>query len=295
MPSNISITTTFSVQPEVLSQYLSLTLGLIILICGIIGNCLIILIFLTFDNYKHNACSLYMFVGSLFDLLFLLIGLTTRTLSQGFNMDFTLINRVWCKFRSSLLDIISLCSFTCLCLQSIDVFFYTSRSASMRQRSNIKTARYLPIGFVLLWIVHEIPSFIYQDLILVNVTSMCLTTNAIYVSYHTYITTLFMSICVPITLISYFAFRIYRQLTLMNAGERRLIPGFSRQRTKMALFQIASVLIFQFPFGVATAYFVSTTNLAKSPDRQLRDKLTQTFFNVYVYGLYAVRNNTRLC
>ncbi len=60
----------------------------------------------------------------------------------------------------------------------------------------------------------------------------------------------------------------------------------------MALFQIGIVLLFQFPFGVATAYFTGTTNLIKSPDRQVQDKLTQTFFNIYVYGLYAVRNNS---
>jgi len=60
--------------------------------------------------------------------------------------------------------------------------------------------------------------------------------------------------------------------------------------TRMALFQIGIVLLFQFPFGVATAYFAGTASLVKSLNRQLQDKLTQTFFNICVYSLYALRN-----
>jgi hypothetical protein len=174
MLSNSSITATLSVQSQLVAEYLCFTLGFVILIGGTVGNCLNILVFVTFAHYKNNACSLYMLAGSVFDLLFLLLGLNTRIISQGFNIDLTLISRVWCKLRSSLLDILSLCSFTCLCLQSMDVFFYTSRSATMRQRSNIKTARHLLVGLVVLWTVHEIPSLIFQDLILVNGTLMCL-------------------------------------------------------------------------------------------------------------------------
>ncbi len=293
MSSNSSTTVqSINVQAQILSQYLSLTLGFILFICGTVGDCLNILVFLTVGQYKHNACALYMLAGSLVDLLFLLIGLTTRILGQGFNKDFTLTNPVWCKMRSSLLDILSLCSFTCVCLQSIDVFFITSRSVAMRQRSNIKLARRLLFGFVLLWIAHEIPSFVFQNLIFTNGIPTCADTSAIYASYHTYGATLVLTICVPITVISFFAFRIYKHLHSLRLRDHRFLSAIARQMTRMALFQIGIVLLFQFPYGVATAYFTGTTNLAKSPDRQLQDKLTQTFFNVYVYGLYAVRNNS---
>ncbi len=291
MASNSSTSVqSISAQTQILSQYLSLTLGFIILTSGIMGNCLNILVFLTVEQYKQNACSLYMLAGSLVDLLFLLIGLTTRILSQGFNRDFTLINPIWCKMRSSLLDILSLCSFTCVCLQSIDIFFVTSRSVIMRQRSNIKIARCLLIGFMFLWITHEIPSFIFQNLIYTNGTPTCATTNPIYVLYHTYAQTLLLTICVPISLISFFAFRIYKHLRSLTGRDHQFLSASAKQMTRMALFQIAIVLLFQFPYGIATAYFTGTTNLPKSHDRQLQDKLTQTFFNVYVYGLYAVRN-----
>lgn len=291
MSTNNSITPqSINAQAQILSQNLSRSLGFILLICGTIGDCFNILVFLTVGHYKQNSCSQYMLVGSFFDLLFLLIGLITRTFSQGFGMDFTLTNAVWCKMRSSLLDILSFSSFTCVCLQSMDVYFITSRSAVMRQRSNIKTARYLLIGFVLFWIAHEIPSFVFQNLIFTNGSPSCTNTNAIYTSYHTYGATLVLSICGPITVISFFAYHIYLHLHSMTAGDQHILTTVGRQMTKMSLYRISMFLLFQFPFGVATAYFTATTNLVKSPERQLQDKLTQAFFNIYVYGIYSVRN-----
>jgi hypothetical protein len=89
---------------------------------------------------------------------------------------------------------------------------------------------------------------------------------------------------------SFFAFRIYKHLKSLTARNQQFLSAIARQMTRMALFQIAVVLLFQLPFGVATAYFTDSTNLVKSLDRQFQDNVTQAFFNLYVYGLYAVRN-----
>lgn len=284
-----NLTTLNIIQIQIFSQYSSFTLGFIFLIGGTIGGVLNILIFLTIDQYKRNPCSQYMLAGSIFDLLFLFIGLITRTFSQGFSMDFTLMNPIWCKMRSSLLDIISNCTLTCVCLQSMDVFLITSRSATMRQRSNIKNARYLLISFVFVWICHEIPSFIYQNLIFNNGIPSCTKTNVIYVSYHTYGATLIFSIFIPIIVISLFTYYIYRHLHSMVLREQYFLTVVGRQMTRMSLFQIGTVLLFQLPYGTSTAYFTATANLNKNSERQFQDKLTQTFFSVYVYGLYSVR------
>jgi len=94
---------------------------------------------------------------------------------------------------------------------------------------------------------------------------------------------------------SFFAFRIYKHLQSLTARNQRFLSALARQMTTMALFQIGTVLLFQFPYGVATAYFTGSTNLVKSLDRQLQDNLTQAFFDLYVYGLYAVRNRFYSC
>ncbi|UJR24088.1 hypothetical protein I4U23_027055 [Adineta vaga] len=279
MSSNTSVV----LRPEILSQYLSLSLGFIILLSGLIGNILIIIIFISYDKYQTNVCSYYMLMKTIFNLLFLLIGLITRILAYGFYFDLTLTNRFWCKCRSSLLDIISFYSLTCLCLQSIDIYFSTSQFILIRQRSNMKNARYLLIIFIIFWIIHEIPSFIYQDLISYNEIHSCQKLNFIYEYYHSYGATLFLSICLPIMIIIYFLIRIFQQLKSLNIREENFLSKFSKQIMKMSLVDISIVLLFQFPFGIVTAYFTTTKTLMKSSEQ----KLIQTFFNLYVYGLYA--------
>jgi hypothetical protein len=55
----------------------------------------------------------------------------------------------------------------------------------------------------------------------------------------------------------------------MSLGEQGFLSSLTRQMTRMTLFQIGTVLLFQFPYGVATTYFTGTTNLVKILDRQL--------------------------
>ena len=82
------------VQLQSAFRYSSLTLGFILLIGGVLGNIVNIIVFIKFGNYKNNACSLYMFVRAFIDLCILLAGLATRILTTGFQIDFTLMNRI---------------------------------------------------------------------------------------------------------------------------------------------------------------------------------------------------------
>jgi len=63
----------------------------------------------------------------------------------------------------------------------------------------------------------------------------------------------------------------------VSLREQRSMTVLARQMARMSLFQIVTVLIFQLPYGVAAAYFLSITTLSKSPIHQIQDKLTQAF------------------
>ncbi|CAF1247784.1 unnamed protein product [Adineta steineri] len=102
--NNTSITSAI-LQLQSAFRYPSLILGFILLIGGVLGNILNIIVFIKVGNYKKNACSLYMFIRTFLDLNVLLAGLTTRILSAGFQIDFTLMNRIWCKTRLGFIDI----------------------------------------------------------------------------------------------------------------------------------------------------------------------------------------------
>ncbi|CAF1061167.1 unnamed protein product [Adineta steineri] len=284
--------TNFFIQLQLTSQYLSIVLGLIILISGIVGNFLNIVIFFILGNYRRNACSFYMLSGSIMDTIFVVVGLITRTLSQGFLIDFTIQNKVWCKLRSYILTTSSLCSFTCICLQSIDAYFVSSRSQIWRQKSNIRTARYLVIGFICLWLCHESPYLYFQDLIVNSNGTLptCVNTNLIYSQYRAYFLSLGLTVIIPLIIIILFGFLTYRQLQSLDIQERRSLSSLTTQMIQMVLAQIITVFLFQGSYAITQAYFLATTYSIKSATTKAQEQVVNTFFSIYVYNIYAVSN-----
>ncbi len=292
IPSDNGNNKLFIAQLQLISEYLSIALGFIIFIVGIIGNLLNILIFLGLGNYRRNACSFYMLAGSIIDTIFVVVGLITRTLSQGFQIDFTIRSQVWCKLRSYILTTSSLSSFTCICLQSIDAFFSSSRSQIWRRKSNVQTARFLVIGFIFLWLCHESPYLYFQNLITSSNGTLptCVLTNTAYSHYRTYFLNLGLTLIIPLTIITVFGFLTYRNFHTSNIRERHSLSSLTKQMTRMVLAQIAIVSLCQGSYTVTQAYFLATTYLVKSANRKAQEQVVNTFFSIYVYIIYTVNH-----
>ncbi|CAF1470731.1 unnamed protein product [Adineta steineri] len=282
--NNTSITSAI-LQLQSAFRYPNIILGFILLIGGILGNILNIIVFIKFGNYKNNACSFYMFVRTFLDLNILLTGLITRILSAGFQIDFTLMNRIWCKLRVGFIDINIISTYTLICLQAIDAFICSSPSVAVRQKSNIRIARYLIIGTLFFWSVHEIPYFFFQDLVIIGGTSMCTTTNAIFSQYRSYFLYLGIFTTIPITVISIFGFLTVRHMKTISVT--KTLSSLTRQTISMALFQIFAVLVFNGPYTAWTMYSVITTNIVKDTYRRAVEQLINSFAVTYFYGPYA--------
>ncbi|CAF1397852.1 unnamed protein product [Adineta steineri] len=266
--------------------YSSLILGFILLIGGVLGNILNIIIFIKVGNYKNNACSLYMFVRTFLDLNMLLAGLATRILATGFQVDFTLMNRIWCKTRLGFTDINGITTYTMICLQAIDACICSSPSVAVRQKSNIRIARYLILGTLCFCFIHEIPYFIFQDLVIVGGTPMCITTNTIYAQYRSYVVSLGIITTIPITVISIFGYLTVRHMKTI--GVTRSLSSLTRQTISMALFQIVALLVFNSPFATWQIYSIITANVVKDTYRRAVEQLITSFIATYAYGPYAV-------
>lgn len=293
--NSTAISTLFNLAPyQLLLRAIVITLGLTILITGIFGNILNIIIFTCLGYYKHNACSLYIIARSTFDLCILIFGLGSRVLSQGFALDFTLSNSIWCRLRVPLIYVNTLSSYTVLCLQSIDAFLVTSPSASLRRMSNAHVAFYLILGSVFFWILEEIPYLFFQELMNSSAegTAICVTVNSIYANYRTYFIYLWLTTVVPLIVIILFDWLTYRHLQL-HARRRRtgLLSILTRQMTRMTLFHVIVVLLFQAPFAISRCYFL-TGGISGDPVQKAQQDIAQQFFNIFGYGIYAVRRCT---
>ncbi|CAF0992110.1 unnamed protein product [Adineta steineri] len=286
MSSNNNTSITLAIlQIQSAFRYPSLILGFILLIGGVLGNILNIIFFIKLGNYKINACSLYMFVRTFLDLYVLLTGLTTRILATGFRIDFTLMNRIWCKTRLGFTDITDESTYTLICLQSIDAFMCSSPSVAVRQKSNIRIAPYLIISTLCFWFLHEIPYFIFQDLVIVGGTPMCITTNTIFVQYRSYFVYLGIFTTIPIIVISIFGFLTVRHMKTI--GVTRTLSSLTKQTINMALFQIFAVLVFNGPYTAWSIYLIVTSNVVKDTYRRAVEQLIASFASTYSYGPYA--------
>ena len=126
----LSSSSSFVIELQSVSRYLSISSGFFLFATGILGNCLNVVTFLSiWVTIRHNPCSLYMLAKALVELNALIVGLGTRILAAGFQIDWALTNRPWCKIRRCWITMNNVISFSLLAVQSIDIFLCSSSSA----------------------------------------------------------------------------------------------------------------------------------------------------------------------
>mgnify|MGYP002384894795 FL=1 len=120
-----------------ISQELTIYVGIFLLVVGVIGNLINIFMFAKDQKLRKASSSFLFIVCSMNNTIYLLFNLTQRILSTGFGID--IHKYVWlCQLRSYSLTTLTLISFTCYCLASINQFLSTSRHQQLRQLSTIK-------------------------------------------------------------------------------------------------------------------------------------------------------------
>lgn len=287
MSSNTSLTSQI-VYLQSLSRNIAIILGLTLFIVGTVGNLLNIITFYTLRNWKHNPSSFYILVKSFADILCLFIGILLETVGNGFLLNLTSKDRIWCKLRFPLTCVPFLTSLTCICLQSIDVYFCSSQSVVVRQRSNIRTARYLIIGFLFIWIIQVVPNLIFQDLVQIGNTFVCRAQNLIYTQYISYFISLGLFVIIPIIIMSIFGSLTYQNLHMKTTHDRHVLSSISRQMVNISFFQILSLLLFQLPYGSMLIYNLSTANVVKDSYRSVQEQVAGTFFYTLAFCTVSV-------
>ena len=256
--------------------------GLVLLVAGVVGNTVSIYIFASVGTYRTVPCGFYFLIESIFNALYILINLTSRIVSVGFAYDLTATSVTWCKTRNFFVATLGLITFTCSCLATIDQFFVTSRSASLRLCSNLKWAHRMVLIAIIVWCLHGIPFLIFYDII--PTSKSCGSTNRTLTTY----VPIFVCVLlcgIPISLMIIFGFLTYR-----NIHHIRLLAEqhADRQFTKMILIKVVLIIITNTPFGSYTAYSLITSGMTKDVDRQMQEYLAVSILSVLNYAYYVV-------
>lgn len=262
------------------SQYISICFGLVILIGGLIGNILNVFVFLSLKTFRESSCAFFLTMMSFLNVGQLLTGALPRIVNAWFSIDWQDSSFAYCKARGYLFQICSLVSFTCICFATIDQFLATCSNPRWQRLCNVRLASYIFIISFLIWILHGIPTLMYQTLVISATGSMrCDFSDAIFQKYNNYGIVLVLTSSLPVVLTTIFASLAYRNVRLLAY---RTVPMVRRELDR----QLTSMVIVQaiVNFYVIVPYII--TYMINS---------TTTFTrNTYEYAVFSLVRNLTL-
>ena len=119
-----------------MGSQITIYLGTLSFIAGVIGGFLIIIVFLSLRTFRQSSCAFYLTVMSIANIGQMLTSVLSRIVIIGFGIDWSLSSVFYCKFRLYCYQVCALTSMTCFCLATIDQYFstlYLSPMATMVQ------------------------------------------------------------------------------------------------------------------------------------------------------------------
>jgi hypothetical protein len=264
------------------AQQFTIYAGVFLLIVGIIGNAMNLLVFSKTRTYRTTPCTFYFLVSSIVNIVYIVINLTIRILSDGYEINITDTSNIWCKMREFLIVTLASISINFSCLAVVDQFLVTSKSAHLRRCSQIQWAHGIAIITIIIWCLHGIPVLLFYDVSLIDKT--CVISNAGFAIYaRVYLLGIICAIPVSVMI-------IFGWLTYRNIRQTRVLAELQvdRQLIRMTLTHVVLVVISLLPFGIYNAYSLITNTTIKDSDRQLKEYFAATIFSMVTYLYYVV-------
>jgi hypothetical protein len=146
-----------------------------------------------------------------------------------------------------------------MCLATIDQFLATCSNPRWHRWNNIKFARYILLGAVIVCILHGIPFALYYDHIvspITNITS-CIITNVIFQNYQNFFDIPALLSMIPAIIMTLFGVLAYRNVQKIAYRTVPLVRReLDKQLTKMVLIQVLYNLLAVVPLSIQTIIFI---------------------------------------
>jgi hypothetical protein len=273
-----------------ISTQFSAYFGIVILVAGVIGNTFDIIVFLSLKTFRENSCAFYLTTMAFLNLGQLISSLFPRIMNIWFAIDWSIASLAYCKIRAYIFQVCSLISFTCMCLATIDQFLATSSKIQWQRFCNIKTAYRLFIIAVFIWIVHGIPTLIYQDFVVSPVTGnySCAISNSGFQNYYTYGFVLVLISSLPVLVTAVFGLLAYHNVSQLTY---RAVPLVRRELDKQLTVMVLVEILFNFcvlvPYiAVYMAYL--GVNAVRNSYTYAQIQLARNVTNTFYYWYFAV-------
>ena len=260
--------------------------GLPLFITGVIGNLLNAIVF--YRSNIHNPSTFLLFLSSCTNLVYMFVGLLSRVLAVGFDLDWTITSLTWCKARYYFIQLCSLTSVSLLCYATIDQFFVTSRTEKWRRFSTLSNTRKIILALIIFWILYSIPMALFSDVIERNIgVLVCsfFTKNLIFNRFAAYFSLPLVSAIGPITVLIMFGGLTYRNVSWLRANQNR--ERVQRQLTSMILLHVILIIISIIPLAFFYFYLAITLNDVKDVNRGFLENLIENLVSLISYFSYS--------
>jgi len=264
----------------ILNQF-TIYVGSSFLIAGASGNLINAGVF--YKNNLRNPSTLLLFLASCFNFLFISVGLLTRIIAAGLNIDVASNNLGWCKARFYLLQLWALSSVSCICYAAIDQFFVSSQHERWRRLSKISiTARVICI-LLFFWVLYSIPLLIFSNLVQLSDGRIACVfiSNLGFIIYASYFNLPIVWGIAPITVLITFGILTYRNVSLLKNNRNR--QRAQHHLTSMILLHIIFIVIGTLPYAFYYTYSAITLNIVKSVERQEFETFLSNIVAVILY------------
>jgi hypothetical protein len=264
----------------ILNQF-TIYVGSSFLITGLAGNLINAGVF--YKNKFRNPTTFLLFLASCWNFMYITVGLLTRVLAAGLNVDVASNNRVWCKIRIYLIQLCALISISCICYATIDQFFVSSQHERLRRLSKISTTGTVICILIVYWILYSIPILFFSDFVqLGDGRIVCsFTNNRHFIKFAAYFNLPIIWSIAPITVLITFGTLTYRNISLLKNVRNR--ERAQRYLTSMLLLYIIFIVIGTLPYAFFYVYSAITLNTVKSADRQALEKFLSNIVAVILY------------
>jgi hypothetical protein len=232
----LSLIQTIDLYIKILNQ----SLAPLIFLFGMMGNLFNLIIF-TSRTFFKQSCSLYFVAISINNIAMYFIGLSTRILADGFQIEiFSGNSNVYCKIRTYLVNTLFAMSSWFFVFASLARYYSTNQSALKRQRycSTSMALKCICLVIVGCFAIHIHVIIYYQYVLKLNPNKKCsltcTTNNLIYTIFFSFFILIFYSLLPPILM------SIIGVLTLnsIRHSRRQINPLIIQQLAKRDINQL---------------------------------------------------------
>jgi hypothetical protein len=247
-------------------------------------SCILNLMVFTQSTLRKNPCTICLIAVNIINFLYFYLGLLLTTLADGYNIDPSTSNIVFCRLRYYIALILACWQSSCLILASIDRVLITSHNAGTRKRSTRRLIFISMIGIGLFWMLVQIHTLIFMEILQFGPGYfVCYYQPGVYtivMTYHSLIITGFL----PPLLMAIFGFwtvrnvrgirRVTRPSNTVNTGNVAIgrphaIQSKDQQLIRMLLVDIIFFVICKCPAASFLVYQYITRYIEKSEDEQI--------------------------